>query len=154
MFREQMFHATQNNIASNLIWHLNGNIFLNDGIITPVTFKLARCGVIHLDNSRCFSSGGSFPLIVSTKQLLKHKVIPVDFWYLTEIFLDAHLLPGSNLIDAERQTEHACWFWHVLELQDFPPKPNSWHIQKDLKISFNKVDLKKFPPQNAILTAD
>lgn len=56
---------------------------------------------MRLDNSRCYSSSGSFPLIVSTEWLLKHKAIPVDFWYLIEIFLDALLLPGSNLIDGE-----------------------------------------------------
>lgn len=33
------------------------------------------------------------------------------------------------------------------------PKPNSWHAQKDLKMSSNKVYLKKCPPQNVILTS-
>lgn len=66
MLEEQMFHATQKNTVSNLIWHLNWNTFLNDGIIALMTLKLARSRVMHLVNSRC-SSGGSFPHTVSTK---------------------------------------------------------------------------------------
>lgn len=86
---------------------------------------------MHLDHSRCYSSGGSFPLIVSTKRLLKHKATPVDLWYPIEIFLDAFLLPGSNWIDAEIWAEYAFWFWRVLKLQGaFLPKPNSWHAQE------------------------
>ena len=34
-----MFHAAQYNTVSNLIWHLNGNIFLTDGIIILMTFN-------------------------------------------------------------------------------------------------------------------
>lgn len=39
MLGEQMFHATQYNPVSNLIWHFNRNIFLNDGIIILMTFN-------------------------------------------------------------------------------------------------------------------
>ena len=71
MLGEKMFHATQNNTVSNLVQHLNQNIFLNDGIITLMTLKLTRSGVMHIDKSRCYSSNGSFPVIVSTNWLLK-----------------------------------------------------------------------------------
>lgn len=37
MLGEQMFHATQCTTVSNLIWHFNGNIFLNDGVIILMT---------------------------------------------------------------------------------------------------------------------
>lgn len=110
--------------------------------------------VMHSEHSRCYSSSGPFPLIVCTKWLLKHKAIPVDFWYLMEIFLDALLLPGSNLIDAEIGTELAFWFWRVLKLQDVSPQNLTAGIHRKIwKKSFNKVYWKNCPPQNAILTA-
>lgn len=113
-------------IPSSVWWHLNWP------------------GLELCIQTRCYSSIGPFPLIVSTKWLLKHKAMPVGCWYLIEIFLDAHLLPGSSLTEAEIWNELAFWFWHVIRLQDASPhKPNHWRIQKDLKISFNKVYQKK-----------
>lgn len=63
MSAEPMFHAIRN---SSVQPHLALKLALisNDGIITFVTLKMSWSEVMHLDNSRCYSSGGSFPLIV------------------------------------------------------------------------------------------
>lgn len=69
MSAEPMFHAIQNN-SVQLHLALKLELISNDGIITFITLKTSLSEVTHLDNSRCYSSGGSFPSL-STERILK-----------------------------------------------------------------------------------